>query len=542
MRKAKEPVKRNYRHTPNTSIPKSLNDIRNLDSLELDKQTIQKARAIIEGDLAHRYGFKWYKWARIFYESKNRVNLLTAGNQASKSSTLIRKNIEWACNKKLWPDLWPTEPRIFFYFYPTSEIATVEFQKKWVPEFMPRGKMKSHQWFGWEPEYSGGYISAIHFNSGVSLYFKTYSQKLRNLQTATVHMVSGDEEMPPDYVDELTARLAATSGYFNLVFTATEGHELWYRAMECRGADNEAFKAAHKQVVSLYDCQTYEDGSEGAWPLEKIKEREAMCTSEAEILRRVHGRFVKDEGRRFPTFNTERHLKTLGEVPSDWKVYGAVDIGSGKKHRSAGACLFLAVDPMYRKARVIRTWRGDNVETSASDILEKYRELRSGLVVSQQCYDYGSAEFGIISARAGEGFQRADKAQATGTHAINILFQRDALTLDDGYENHKLASELMALPVEDKYKKYRDDLTDCLRYAVAMVPWDYAAIAPSEYAEKKVSVDPYLADAPNPKWTAEERQRWEINYRRGLTGQRSRADDWSDFEDEVDMWNDAYGG
>jgi hypothetical protein len=119
-------------------------------------------------------------------------------------------------------------------------------------------------------------------------------------------MVSGDEEMPEDYVDELLARVSASDGYFNLAFTATQGFQLWFRAMECIGTSEEVFPDAHKQCVSLYDCQIYEDGTPGAWPIERIKAREKSCTTEAEVLRRVHGRFVKDEGRKYANFSPAR--------------------------------------------------------------------------------------------------------------------------------------------------------------------------------------------------------------------------------------------
>ena len=37
--------------------------------------------------LPHLHGWKWYKWAREFFESTNRQNFLCAANQISKSLT-----------------------------------------------------------------------------------------------------------------------------------------------------------------------------------------------------------------------------------------------------------------------------------------------------------------------------------------------------------------------------------------------------------------------------------------------------------------------
>jgi hypothetical protein len=117
------------------------------------------------------------------------------------------------------------------------------------------------------------------------------------------------------------------------------------------------------------------------------------------------------------------------------------------------------------------------------------------------------------------------------------------LTIDaDVYDNHKLVSEMMSLPLADKHKKFRDDLADALRYCVAMVPWDYAAISPTEFKDE-VHVDPYKVAVPDQKWTAKEHLQWEINRRRGLTAPESQeSEDERAFHAEIDYWNDAYGG
>ena len=86
--------------------------------------------------LPHRYGYPWYGWARSFYESRQHESFLCAANQIGKSSTQIRKMIEWAGNKKLWPKLWTTEPRQFWYLYPNKDTATIEVDLKWIPEFL----------------------------------------------------------------------------------------------------------------------------------------------------------------------------------------------------------------------------------------------------------------------------------------------------------------------------------------------------------------------------------------------------------------------
>lgn len=441
--------------------------IKAIGQTHVSKASVEKALQEKRNNLPHIYGQKHYLWSRAFYNSTNKINLLCAANQIGKSTTAIKKNIEWACNKKLWPKLWPDpipEPKMFWYFYPTAEIATIEFEKKWIPDYLPRNEMKNHEWYGWTSEYDSSGINAVHFRSGVSIYFKTYSQKIGNLQTSTVHMITGDEEMPEDFVDELMARLTNTRGYYNLVFTATSGYQLWYRAMECQGGAEEAYKTAFKQNVSLYDCMFYEDGTPGPWNEESIKERRDKCTSEAEVLKRVFGKFVKDEGRKYAAFSHDRNLTQQLPVPHDWRVYGGVDVGSGGVtasggRRSSAAILFIAVNPDCTRGRIINSWRGDHQDTTAGDILQKYREMRKGYNLIQSCYDYQSREFGLIAARNGENFVSAEKKTGLGEHILNTLFRSVALTIDDGVaDNAKLVTELMSIPAGEKNRRFQDDL------------------------------------------------------------------------------------
>lgn len=513
-----------------------------------NREVITKQKSMVKAlikkrqeDLPHLYGWKWYRWAFAFFESKNRMNLMTSGNQCGKSLTLIRKNIEWACNKKLWPTLWKTEPRQFWYFYPSIDVVQTEFAKKWVPDLLPRGDMKNDPEYGWDAIYSGGAVDGIQFRSGVTLYFKTYGQRSINLQTSSCHMVSADEEMPENYTDECLARLAATEGYFNMVFTATQGFPLWYRAMECIGTSDEVFKDAFKLAVSLYDCQTFQDGTPGEWTLEKIKQREAMCSSQAEIQKRVFGRFVRSDGKRYQSFAPEKLHLDPEPVPSNWKIYGGVDIGSGGgTHRSAGAIVFIAADPLFTRGRVIMCWRGEYEETSAGDILAHFQKLRSMLPgpVIQACYDPQSREFGIIASRAGENFIQADKARESGDQILNTLFAKGALTVDRTGDSQKLVVELMSIPgmKGEKNRKYRDDLCDALRYTAKMIPWDFAAITNTP-AKAEPTLD--LSNIP-PTGEAEYRA-WELRQRRGEMD-KPLSSEWGEFYQEIEEWNNIFEG
>jgi len=199
------------------------------EALQIEKRSLSE-KIILQEELPFLFGWKWYDWARKFYESTNRNNLLCAANQISKSSTMIRKCINWATDKTLWPKLWRKPPKQFWYFYPTSTQASVEWETKW-PEFMPNGSMKEDETYGWRSIYKNKEIYAIYFKSGVTVYFKSYAQKATALQTCTVEAIYCDEECPVDLYDELMFRTTAVRGYFNTAFTATLGQELWRKAL-----------------------------------------------------------------------------------------------------------------------------------------------------------------------------------------------------------------------------------------------------------------------------------------------------------------------
>ena len=504
-----------------------------------------------ENELPHLYGFPFYKWSREFFESRKKMNFLCAANQISKSSTAIRKNIEWACNKNLWPLLWPNrEPKQFFYFYPTSEIATSEFLKKWVPEFLPRGAMREHEWYGWEAQMSAGEIVAIHFRAGVSIYFKGYAQKIANLQSSTVDMVTGDEEMPSEYAAELLARLFASDGYWNMVFTATIGQELWYQTMERMGHTDEAYPQAAKWIVSMYDCMFYEDGSPSPWTEARIKEKEGMCGTENERLRRIMGRFVRDYGRRYSSFNPEKNVGGDGEIPEGWNLYAVVDIGSGRtaarKFASCGAILFLAVNKEYTRAKIIKSWRGDGIETTSPDLLNLFLQMASTLPKTiQNVYDYGSKEFGLTAERAHVPFIMCNKKKVSGDSLVNLLFKLQALQVPPGiYDNQKLINELMLVPVH-KVKTANDDLSDALKYVCMAVPWNHQQLlkdAPKgvyEHYNFEAVAEDSLQEFPDPSWTSKQYAAWEVATRRGSMN-RKVSDGWG-LDEEIAEWNDAYG-
>lgn len=513
-------------------------------SLEARKKKLELTRQVklMHDELPHLYGWPWYVWAWEFFKTRKKMALLCAANQISKSSTQIRTAIDWATDTSDWHNKWPElgarKPNLFWYMYPSKEVATREFKLKWIPEFLPRGSMKRHPIYGWKAVYDKKQIDYLEFNSGVTIDFKTYSQDVLRLQASSVYAVFGDEEMPKDKYDEAIFRLGATKGYFRMVFTATLGQEFWWEAIEAMGTSRERFPQAWKRQISMYDCLKYRDGSASTWTIDKIKEIEALCSSKSEILRRVYGRFIKDKGRKFHAFDPTLHYTDdLRKVPKGWAVYSGVDIGSGGEKGHPSAIVFVAVSPNHQRGYVVAGWRGDGIETTSGDVLEKYREMCAeyGFRPVQQVYDYAAKDFGTIATRQGLSFMKANKDHKQGTDIANTLFKHDLLKLYDNEELRKLGGELLKLNVDTPKNKAKDDFCDALRYCVVSIPWDFNNIRDDVEEEKVVK--------PFKPLSEKELIAQQIAERRGMFADPSDNKEvvaW-DHNSEISFWNDLYG-
>ena len=486
-------------------------------------------------DLPHLYGWKNYKWASAFIDSTNHMNLLTAANQISKSSTMIRRCITNATDKTRWPMLWAKPPKQFWYCMPGQKQVNAEFATKWSL-FLPSGEMKDDPFYGYKVEKKGADIIGIHFNSGVVVYFKTYEQNVAALQSGTCDEIYVDEELPENLYSELSFRLVAVNGYLNAAFTATLGQEFWRLAMEPRDGEVERFPDAFKQTVSLYDAMVYEDGTPSHWSLERIKQIEAMCKSMDEVQKRVHGKFIVVGGRKYGEFDINRHMKDKHLVPATWKIYAGADPGSGgvrsetqrnKPHYPS--LVYVAVAPDYRRGRVFLAWIGDDGKRyTAGDLVNKHIELISefNLKITEQRYDYASRDFYEIASRKGQHFEKAEKRHEKGVPILNTLFKYNMLYLYDTPEIRKLATQLSTLQTTDLKRHADDDLTDSLRYASATIPWDWTV------AQESISM--VHDKEPDEPLTPQQQE---------IYDRRKAFEDEGELKmsQEFDEWNDLYG-
>lgn len=431
----------------------------------------------IQQGLPHLHGFPFYPWQRTFFESRNRYNFLVGANQLGKSTLLIRKCIEWATNTALWPELWNTKPSVFWYLYPNYDIATVEVEKKWIPDLLPRGEYKDHPKCGWTVTYDKKQVQKIDFNSGVSIYFKAYTQNPQHLQAGTVHAMWADEELPDNLFGELKSRISATNGYYHAGFTATLGQDFWRQILEDDNPRTNPLPNALKMQISLFDCQHFEDGTPSIWTDKKIEEEIRLCPNEREVQRRVYGKFVKSEGLKYPSFDRIKNVKPAAAIPNDWLIYAGIDIGSGSPSGGhPSAICFVAVRPDFRLGRIFKSWVGKGIVTTAADVLMMFQELRGSMRCAAQVYDYSARDFYTIASRAGESFFPADKSVEAGENTVNSLFKNELLVVDDIPENTELVRQFENLYLGEKKSKSVDDIVDCVRYISLVIPWDWQCI------------------------------------------------------------------
>jgi phage terminase large subunit-like protein len=443
--------------------------------------------------LPHRHLHKHYRWSRIFFESRDKMRLLTAANQIGKSTVQIETCLEWIVNKDLWPLLWPGKlPRLVWYMYPSREVATQEWETKWQPLMPPEDDPE----FGWKESRKNGLIESVKFNTGILLVFKVYAQKAEHLQSATVAAIFCDEELPADLWDELKMRINAMNGYFRMVFTATLGQEFWRQAMEPTEEEismgKVRFPKAGKQQISLFDCKFFEDGSPSDWSEERISEVIAGCGTHNEVLRRVYGRFVVGEGRKYEAFSTVENTCHPIPVPENWMRYVGIDSGAGgtnpdpSKNSDPAAITFVAVRPDMKFGCVYKAWRGDQELTTSADIIQKFLEMRGKEHIEEVYYDYSDKDLHTIASRMGEGFIKADKSHERGEGMLNTLFKHKKLVIFNNSEGlQKLSHELSNLKLSAS-RKAPDHLCDALRYAIAKMPWDFSDIGKIKSTEKEV--------------------------------------------------------
>jgi hypothetical protein len=501
-----------------------LSKLKELEELEKD--------VILKESLPHIFSKKHYKWSREFLECTDDEAFLCAANQIGKSVALIRTCLTWATDKKAQAKLWPGKtPNLFWYFYPDFNTATDEFETKWK-ELLPRGLMKSHPNYGWRAEYERGKIKALIFNSGVRIVFKVYTQAAANLMAGSVYAIFLDEECPIDLLPEIQLRLTSTNGKIRAGFTATLGQDYWRRVFEPAGPDEELHSLAWKRQISMYDCQFFEDGSPSHFTAEVIQRAIQKCGSKTEELRRVWGRFVKSGGLKFESFDLVRNTVEAHPLPRTWNIYCGIDYGSGGERGHPAAIAFVGVSNDYKSARVFKAWRGDDIITTAGDIILKFLEMKGKLQPVVVSYDQSAKDLHTIASSYGLTLTPANKKQDQGTELLNTLYRNEMLKIQRGDpETEKLIIEMSSVLKTTAKQTAKDDLSDATRYAVMPIPWNWEAI--DDYLTAHPIDSEVIKEPVEVEETEVERR---MRERRG----DYRSEPIDSVEKEIAEWNELY--
>jgi len=503
---------------------------------ELARLKEEKLKLLVEkrdkiAGLPHRHGFKYFPWQREFFDCHEKDVFLTAANQVGKSTIAASQAIEWCGNKALWKKLWKGKvPRQIWYLYPSQDFATSEVYSKWIPDLLPKDSMKDDPDWGWEIEKNSRHVYAIKFNSGASIYFKAYSQDVSNLQGSTVAAIFCDEELPEDYWDELNFRRMAYNGHFRMVFTATLGQKTWYDTMERQGTKEEKFPHAKKMQISLHMCKKYEDGSDSHIDDEYIRRAISLCKSEAEVQKRVMGRFAMDSGLKYAAFDRKKNIISSVRIPSSWPVYVGVDVGGGGDGHPS-AIMMCAVSPDYTSCYVFDGWVGEGELTTNMDVYDKLVQL----IEKHSCfnrlagifYDYQSKDFGTICSRKGLSVIKADKSHSIGESVLNVLFKNGSLLVFDLPSLDELVFELTNLKLDTAKRSARDDAADALRYCLTRVPFNWAKLGVANQLHKL------------PEQVVLTREEQQLQDRRSGILQKQSTDRIS-IEEELSAWEELY--
>ncbi|HYX39992.1 MAG TPA: LAGLIDADG family homing endonuclease [Oligoflexus sp.] len=498
---------------------------------------------------ADRWYVTRYKHERVIYSIEPIESVptmcITVDNQDStyligreyivthNSSGQIVKMCNMAMRQDLWPYWFPKrKPTTFFYCYPDAKLATTEFKEKIEKVYLSKNEMKDDSRYGWKPTYNDkGFIDSIVFNSGVTCYFRFYSQSPTALQASSLDAVFLDEEPPGEHWDELGVRTQAMaalgSGYIHCVFTATLGQEWLFNAMEMQGTALETIVGAWKKQISAYDCVTYCDGSPSdIYTVDYIDNvLKPRYRSERERQRRIMGKFVKDSGLVYQEFEKDKHTEAYGETDMQgWRNYVGIDYGSGGDWGHSSAIVHVKVDPTYSKARVVNVWTSQKRRMTQADLLLRYKEMAPMFGVHQAFGDWAAVDLFTLAAREGIRLEKALKDHDVGIPLLNTLFGQGQLKVVVGPDSHAvhLVSELSSIS-EDTNKKHRvDDCADALRYALALCPMRLTALKLQEKKKREDTskMDPRMA------------------FYKGLDMRddpmRQDNEDWDDLQDAID--------
>jgi phage terminase large subunit-like protein len=452
----------------------------------LKKIALEKRKKYIQDSLPHLYGFDWYPYQKEFLKVNKEIQVLCCANQLGKTTILLAKLVKLATGVKDWPKIWADKPQTFIYMLPNQKLHDENARTKWV-SVLPKHEFEDHPDYGWKWLKRGKAYTGIEFNSGVTILFLSYGQTVTNMQNISAHVIAFDEEPDSEIVPEVQTRTSAIKvaqanrknawgGFKIFAFTPTKSQNFFREVLEETGP-KERWPVSQgnvwKKCVSLFECKKHSSGRVSIWTEKKINSIIKSLPTEAEVKRRVYGRFQASEDLVYPQFTRTHNILEYIPPLNGYQFYAGIDYGSGGTGHPS-AIVFVAVNPDYTRAYVTDCWIGENILTTCSDVIDKYRSMIRGREIVNAYYDWGAKDLHTFAMRAGMNLMKANKDNKIGEDILNALFKNQMLTVcTTDYDSNLLCTQLTTFVKKRHKNKTFDDLIDALRYAVSSIPWDF---------------------------------------------------------------------
>lgn len=262
---------------------------------------------------------------KAFHASEATYRLLFGGNRSGKSQAAAYEVACWLLGKSLYRKIPEAPNRVWCISveYSTLYEGIYRHLRKLIPDWETLKK---------GPVLPGTRLpSYVELKNGSDVIFKSSKggeEAREKFQAADIDLISIDEEVPGDIVEELLLRTLDRGGSFIISATLVESYE-WIIDLETLAINGDP---DHFLVRLNTEANPYLD----AVTVAKIKAK--LSREELEV--RYYGKSRRSKGLVYAAFNSSIHCVEPFRIPWDWPRWRSFDPGI----RTAAA-LWVAVGP-----------------------------------------------------------------------------------------------------------------------------------------------------------------------------------------------------
>lgn len=265
----------------------------------------------------------------IFHSHPGRFSVILGGNRSGKSMALCYEAVWWALGDHPFKKLPFHTPVRLWIMVSTQEVGSDVIWKEKLEPIIP------HRFIS-KIRKSGPYISQIEFTNGSVITLKSYEKGETALQSASVHAVFCDEQVPWETYQELRQRISDIQGHMYFAFTPLIPSKELQEYIEYQPKLGEKCDQAEMSVVKItrYDNPVFADMTD------EIRQAEASMSGN-QAATRIYGDWLLYSGRLIPHFNDKCIVESF-TIPVDWRRALVVDPAT----TGEAGCVWLAEDPV----------------------------------------------------------------------------------------------------------------------------------------------------------------------------------------------------